>query len=70
MKSMSHTHYTWDRTFIELFNRCLEKYKSGNEDFTTYYTDGDLAFLSSIGYKTREFFDFVEDFGDSQVFDW
>jgi len=58
------SNYTWDSTFAELFNRCLERYRSGDEDFDGYYSDGDLAFLKSIGYKPREFFDFVEDFGD------
>ncbi len=58
------SNYTWDTTFTELFERCLAKYKSGDEDFTGYYTDEDLAFLTSIGYRPRELFDFVEDFGD------
>ena len=29
----------------------------------SYYTPEDLTFLSSIGYKPRELFDFVEDLG-------
>lgn len=57
-------HYQWDSTFTELFERCLVRYRSGDEDFTGYYSDDDLSFLSSIGYKPRELFDFVEDFGD------
>lgn len=57
-------HYQWNATFIELFQRCLERYRSGDYDFSGYYTDADLAFLTSIGYKPREFFDFVEDYGD------
>ena len=57
--------YTWDTTFTELFERCLERYRSGDEDFESYYSDADLAFLGSIGYKTRELFDFVEDHADS-----
>lgn len=61
---MTQEHYTWDQTFIELFHRCLDKYRGGNDDFTTYYSNSDLAFLSTIGHKPREFFDFVEDFGD------
>lgn len=56
--------YHWDKTFTELFERCLARYRSGDEDFTGYYSDEDLEFLTSIGYKPREFFDFVEDFGD------
>ncbi|MBK1789624.1 DUF5069 domain-containing protein [Persicirhabdus sediminis] len=58
---------TWNDQFLELFDRCLQKYLSGNTDFTSYYTDNDLLFLESIGYKQREFFDFVEDFGDAGV---
>ena len=57
--------YTWDTTFVELFNRCLERYRSGDEDFENYYSDADLDFLRSIGCKKRELFDFVEDHADS-----
>ncbi|MDB9741261.1 DUF5069 domain-containing protein [Akkermansiaceae bacterium] len=55
----------WNDTFTELYKRCLEQYKSGNTDFTSYYTEQDLTFLSSIGYKKRELFDFIEDYADS-----
>jgi hypothetical protein len=57
-------HYQWDSTFIALFERCLDRYRSGDENFEDYYSEEDLAFLRSIGYKPREFFDFVEDYGD------
>lgn len=57
-------HYTWDSEFAELFERCLKRYQSGDENFADYYSEADLAFLTSIGYKPRELFDFVEDFGD------
>ena len=56
--------YQWDSQFCELFERCLARYRSGDTDFTGYYSDEDASFLTSIGYKPREFFDFVEDFGD------
>ena len=55
---------TWNDQFLELFDRCLEQYRSGNEDFETYYNDEDLTFLKEIGYRKREFFDFVEDYAD------
>ncbi|MDX1680767.1 MAG: DUF5069 domain-containing protein [Akkermansiaceae bacterium] len=54
----------WNDSYLALFERCLGKYKDGNKDFTTYYSDEDLGFLASIGYKPREFFDFVEDFAE------
>ena len=59
--------YTWAITFRELFDRCVEKYRSGNTDFNTYYSDEDSSFLQSIGYKPREFFDFVEDYCDEST---
>lgn len=56
--------YNWNTTFLDLFDRCLEKYNSGDTDFENYYSEEDSAFLKSIGYKPREFFDFIEDYGD------
>ena len=55
---------TWNDKFLELFRRCLSTYQSGNQDFMSYYTPDDLGFLSSIGYKPRELFDFIEDLAD------
>jgi hypothetical protein len=59
---MAASNYSWDQEFLALFDRCVAKFRSGNEDFTTYYLAADSAFLQSIGYQPREFFDFVEDF--------
>ena len=59
--------YQWDSEFSQLFTRCLDRYNNGDRDYTTYYTNEDLGFLYSIGYKEREFFDFVEDFADERV---
>ncbi|MEM9280284.1 MAG: DUF5069 domain-containing protein [Verrucomicrobiota bacterium] len=56
--------YSWDSTFYQLFARSLERYRSGDYSLNSYYAEEDLTFLRSIGYKPREFFDFVEDFGD------
>jgi hypothetical protein len=53
---------TWNDTFLDLFNRCVVLYRTGNHDFETYYTGNDLLFLQGIGCKKREFFDFVEDY--------
>lgn len=55
---------TWNDQFLKLFRDCVEKYRGGNDDFHSYYTPDDLAFLESIGYKPRELFDFVEDLVD------
>jgi hypothetical protein len=54
----------WNDCFLDLFDRCVKLYLSGDRDFTHYYTaaDDDAALLTEIGYQPREFFDFVEDF--------
>ena len=54
----------WNEQFVKLFRCCVEKYKSGERDFMSYYTQGDITFLESIGCKPRELFDFVEDLVD------
>jgi hypothetical protein len=53
---------TWNDRFLSLFERSADLYRSGEKDFQKHYDGGDLAFLATIGYKPREFFDFVEDF--------
>jgi len=58
------SNYDWASTFSELYDRCVSRYQSGDEDFEGYYTDSDREFLKSIGYKPRELFDFVEDYCD------
>lgn len=58
---------TWNEDFLELYNKCAAQYEAGNTDFMSHYTDDDLVFLSSIGYKPRELFDFVEDYVDGGV---
>ena len=57
----------WNDTFLALFDRCLAAYQAGDTDFEKYYTCEDSTFLAYIGCKPREFFDFVEDFGDAGV---
>ena len=55
------SNYNWQDTFLEIYDRCVAKYRAGNDDFNSYYTPQDLEFLTSVGYKPRELFDFVED---------
>lgn len=55
----------WDQRFLDLFARSSARYGAGDRNWDDYYDATDLALLSSIGYRQREFFDFVEDFGDT-----
>lgn len=55
------SNYTWQTTFRTLFDRCVKLYESGKADFSQWFSAADKEFLKSIGYREREFFDFVED---------
>ena len=52
---------TWNDYFLTLFDSCCANYRNGLRDLEKFYTGEDRAFLATIGYQTREFFDFVED---------
>ena len=58
--------FNWEKRFVKLFKRCLKRYRKGDADFEKYYREKDEAFLRAIGYKPREFFDFVEDFAEEE----
>jgi len=58
--------FTWQDSFLALFDRCLARYRAGDTDWSRYYTEADSDFLRGIGYQPREFFDFVEDYGDGE----
>ena len=53
---------TWNDYFLTLFDSCCATYQRGEREVRKFYTGEDLAFLTTIGYQPREFFDFVEDF--------
>lgn len=56
---------TWNDRFLELFDSSLEKHRGGDHNYSQYYSEEELSFLASIGYKPRELYDFVEDLADS-----
>lgn len=57
----------WNDRFLALFDNCATLYREGNKDYVHYYSERDLQFLHSIGYKPREMFDFIEDYVDEGV---
>ena len=57
---------TWNVRFLHLFDTCSTRYQNGERNYDAWFTAADLQLLEEIGYKTREFFDFVEDFCDKQ----
>jgi hypothetical protein len=55
------TPLTWDTTFRQLFERCAQLHRSGENHQGSWYSSADLEFLASIGCTGQEFFDFVDD---------
>ena len=53
--------WNWDTNFLDLFGRCAKLHRAGDTRGQQWFTDADKAFLTSIGYTTQEFFDFVDD---------
>jgi hypothetical protein len=53
--------FHWASQFGELFVSCCDEYEDDNKDFAAWFDEEDLAYLSSIGAKPREIFDYVED---------
>lgn len=58
---------TWNDCFLTLFDSCCATYHSGAREMDRFFSGEDLAYLATIGYQPREFFDFVEDFCDDGV---
>ncbi|WP_226895420.1 DUF5069 domain-containing protein [Luteolibacter marinus] len=52
----------WNDRFLDLFDRCVKRYRAGDVDYNGYYNASDAELLHEIGYQPREFFDFVEDY--------
>lgn len=53
--------FHWASQFGELFVSCCDEYEDDNKDFAAWFDEEDIAYLSSIGAKPREIFDYVED---------
>ena len=56
--------FSWEKDYLTIFNGSIEKYQSGDRDPDKFFLDKELKYINSIGYKPREFFDFVEDYCD------
>ena len=54
----------WNDTFYDLFREAVGRYHEGHRNVDGFFTDQEIMFLSSIGCRTRELFDFVESYGN------
>lgn len=56
--------FSWETRFNETFRKSIERYRSGKRSIDDFFDESDQNLLKDIGYKSREFFDFVEDYCD------
>lgn len=57
----------WNDRFLELLADSQIRYREGNRTHQDFFSQEEVLFLASIGYKPREMFDFVEDFVEEGV---
>lgn len=55
------SHVDFHTTLGELYDNAVSRYESGQRGASTFFTDGELAFLASIGHTAQEVYDFAED---------
>ncbi len=60
----------WTHQLRTTYDKAVDLYRRGNHDLTTYFTDDEKAFLSSIGLKPINLYDYVEDWIRSGEPDW
>ena len=62
--------YLWTHTLREIYDKSLALYQQGNRDLDTYFNVGETGFLSSIGLRPINMYDYAEDMNASGEPDW
>ncbi len=60
----------WTKQLRALYDKGLKLYAESNFAVATYFNDEEKAFLSSIGLRPINVYDYVEDFSDAGEPDW
>lgn len=62
--------YLWTHTLREIYDKSVALYQQGNRELDTYFNDGETGFLSSIGLRPINMYDYAEDMNASGEPDW
>ena len=54
----------WSDQFRAVFADGVKRYRAGQREVASFFTDEESAFLTSIGCTAEELFDFVEDYSN------
>lgn len=60
----------WTKQLRVLYDKGLALYAQGNFDVATYFDESEKAFLTTIGLRPINVYDYIEDFSDSGEPDW
>ena len=62
--------YLWTRQLREIYDKAVELYRGGNRYSESYFTAEEVAFLSSIGLRPINLYDYAEDMVSAGEPDW
>jgi hypothetical protein len=64
------TAYHWTEQLRKIYDKAVDLYRGGNRDLDSYFTPGETAWLSSVGLRPINLYDWAEDFTGSGEPDW
>ena len=62
--------YHWTRKLREIYDKAVALYQQGNRALESYFTPEETAYLSSIGLRPINLYDYAEDMNASGEPDW
>ena len=62
--------YLWTRTLRDIYDKAIDLYRSGNRDLKCYFSAEEISFLSSIGLRPINLYDYAEDMVGYGEPDW
>jgi hypothetical protein len=62
--------YLWTQNLREIYDKAVTLYKNGNRELDSYFSNEEKEFLSSIGLRPINLYDYAEDMTNSSEPDW
>jgi hypothetical protein len=62
--------YLWTQNLREIYDKAVALYKAGNRDLDSYFSTEETSFLSSIGLRPINLYDYAEDMNGAGEPDW
>ena len=64
------TSYNWTERLRSIYDKAVHLYRGGNRDLDSYFTPEETAWLSSVGLRPINLYDWAEDFTGAGEPDW